>query len=99
MWAGYMKVFHHGQYTLDAKCFQKESESEINTILSFMVYGGLSELLSTADSVYNLYYDNFMHCGVEETFVSIHDKCASSPSSCSIPTLIKNGEKNWMKLV
>ena len=27
LWAGYMKVFHHGQYTLDARCFKKESES------------------------------------------------------------------------
>ena len=50
LWAGYMHVFHHGAYALDDKCFKEESAHEVMEILNFLVYGGLSELMLTADA-------------------------------------------------
>ena len=64
LWAGYMQMFHHGMYKLDDKCFKDESAREVMEILQFLVYGGLSELLKTADAAYALYHDNLKHCGV-----------------------------------
>ena len=79
LWAGYMHVFHHGAYALDDKCFKEESAHEVMEILNFLVYGGLSELMLTADAAYALYHDNLKHCGVQESFQSIHKHCTDKP--------------------
>ena len=99
LWAGYMHVFHHGAYALDDKCFKEESAQEVMEILNFLVYGGLSELMLTADAAYALYHDNLKHCGVQESFQSIHKHCTDKPEACTVQKFILNGEKNWMRLV
>ena len=68
-------------------------------IMTFIVYGSMSEILDTADSVYNLYFDNFQHCGIEETFKQIQSICASSADACSVKKFAFNAQKNWLSLV
>ena len=99
LWAGYMHVFHHGAYALDDKCFKEESAHEVMEILNFLVYGGLSELMLTADAAYALYHDNLKHCGVQDSFQTIHNHCTANPETCTLRKFILNGEKNWMRLV
>ena len=67
-------------------------------ILSFLVYGHLTELLETADAVYALFHENVKHCGIKETFTKVQEKCAVEPG-CSLRELVINGESHWLILV
>ncbi len=56
-------------------------------------------MLDTADAFYTLYYDNVIHCGIEESFISIHDKCYYEKDACSMKRLEHNVTKNWKNII